>query len=270
MNAEQAKTILALYQPSDPVAVDPEVAEALAWVKRDPALAQWFAQQQAFDQTMAAGLQAIEVPPDLKSAVLAEHRASCRSRRSEESWFAWLVEWARAPREAGDTARLAVATSLLLLSGVAGLWATRETPSFERYRERVVRASWGTDQHLSFAASDLNQVKAWLAQHQVRTDFALPAGLNAAKLRGCNVLEIGSHKVALLCFWDESKHLHFLIGDAPDFEDTPVARSPQFAESEGWPVVSWRHADKVYLLIGMKYSTFVRKFRTSGRWLLES
>src|SRR5882724_4975437 len=67
---QRAKEILRLYRPGTLDALDPQMAEALQEVQRDPALADWFNQQCGVCIALRSKLKQIEVPPDLKRKIL--------------------------------------------------------------------------------------------------------------------------------------------------------------------------------------------------------
>jgi hypothetical protein len=76
MNHLEAKLILQACRPGGQDAADPMFAEALAQVRRDPLLQQWFVQEQALDASVQAGLrQAMPIPSGLKARLLAQRKA---------------------------------------------------------------------------------------------------------------------------------------------------------------------------------------------------
>src|ERR1051326_4974060 len=105
MNEQEARLILQACRPGDLDHSDPQIAEALGEVERNPELARWFAEEQAFDRAMAAHLQAVPAPFGLKTRILAQGMAPATSRTSR-----WLVGLA------------GVAALLFLLVQVADLW----------------------------------------------------------------------------------------------------------------------------------------------------
>ena len=71
MNEQEARLILQAYRPgADPD--DPEVAAALQEAARNPELARWFAEEQAFDRAIAAHLGNVPAPFGLKTRILAQ------------------------------------------------------------------------------------------------------------------------------------------------------------------------------------------------------
>ena len=78
MNNQEAKFILSAYRPSGEDAARKQFAEALKQVSRDPALANWLADQRAFDQANSDALCSIPVPADLRGNILAGVKISPR------------------------------------------------------------------------------------------------------------------------------------------------------------------------------------------------
>ncbi|MDP0494809.1 MAG: hypothetical protein Q7Q73_01250 [Verrucomicrobiota bacterium JB024] len=71
MDSTQAKAILSAYRADMPDADEAAFAEALEQVGHDPELAQWFEDEQNFDEIFAGKLHDIQPPADLKDKLLA-------------------------------------------------------------------------------------------------------------------------------------------------------------------------------------------------------
>src|SRR5437867_7410850 len=89
MDSRLAKEILLRYRPGTADASDQEYAEALEQAKRDPELGRWFAQHQAFHNTIRDRFKQLPVPVGLKEDILAGYRPAVtpvwwRQPRSEE------------------------------------------------------------------------------------------------------------------------------------------------------------------------------------------
>ena len=74
MNRAQAKQILLLYRPGARDSQDPELLEAIELARHDPELESWFEQHQAFQVSMRGKLRQLQVPPHLKTSLLAAHK----------------------------------------------------------------------------------------------------------------------------------------------------------------------------------------------------
>ena len=71
MNNQEAQFILRAYRSGGQDANDPQFQEALAHVKKDPALSNWFAEEMAWDAAISAKVKQSWVPVDLKANILA-------------------------------------------------------------------------------------------------------------------------------------------------------------------------------------------------------
>ena len=78
MNTTEAKFILHARRANGRDDADPRFTEALAAARQDPALAQWLAQEQAFDTEIAAKFRTVQPPVGLREAILAGARAGRR------------------------------------------------------------------------------------------------------------------------------------------------------------------------------------------------
>ncbi len=88
MNEQEARLILQAYRPgADPD--DPQVADALQEAARNPELARWFAEEQAFDRAIAAHLGNVPAPFGLKTRILAQLAPPAAPRR-----WSWVVKLA--------------------------------------------------------------------------------------------------------------------------------------------------------------------------------
>ena len=104
MNEQEARLILQAYRPgADPD--DPEVAAALQEAARNPELARWFAEEQAFDRAIAAHLGNVPAPFGLKTRILAQLGPPAAPHR-----WSWAVKLA------------GVAALLFLLTQVVSLF----------------------------------------------------------------------------------------------------------------------------------------------------
>jgi hypothetical protein len=78
MDSAEAREILKLYRPDSTDAADPQTAEALSLVDRDPELDHWFREHCEVYTAIRAKLKQIPVPADLKRKILVE-RPSAQS-----------------------------------------------------------------------------------------------------------------------------------------------------------------------------------------------
>ena len=201
---------------------------------------------------MSAALKEIPVPPALRSSILAKNTFV-------------RVPWWRQARP-----QMALAASLVLLAGLAGLLVKGQAVSFADYKKEVIEEAWSDAPHLELITSDVTQIRRWLAAHDAKSDFTVPAALQDLPVTGCRILEWQGRKAALICFAEGVKHTHLFVMDRVDFVDLPPQGVPEFEKCGGWNTVSWSQGRKTYVLSGMNYRTFVKKFRRSGHWLMAS
>ena len=248
MNLAQAKTFLGSCRPGGQDQQDPLFAEASRHLKTDPELAETFAEQQKFDTQVARAVQGIVVPPGLRESILA-----CRK-------IVQFPPWWRQPIPA------AAAALLLFLLIVGAVWSTTKPKSFAEYRDQVVEQSWSMSPHLDFESSDPAQIQRWMAQQPGKEDFVVPAGLRDLPVRGCRNLDCDGHKVAVLCFHDATRHAHLFVMNGMEFSGLAALGGPELEKSHGWKTASWSQGDTTYILVGMKYEAFIKRFRKSGQW----
>ena len=67
MDEAEARLLLQSYRADGSDENDPQFAAALEKAARNPALGEWFAEEQAFDRTMAAHLENVPAPFGLKT-----------------------------------------------------------------------------------------------------------------------------------------------------------------------------------------------------------
>jgi hypothetical protein len=250
MNNSEARKILEHYSAAEELNLP--IAEAIARIDVDPVLAAWFAQTRELDQTMAGAVAAIPVPPGLKEAVLSERKII----RAEHWWNRPVF--------------VTAAAATIALLAVAGVyWVNRPGKSFAEYRQSVVEESWGRAPHLDIETSDLGQLNKWLASKEPGTTVTLPSGLKDLNLHGARTLDWRGHTVVLLCLSQANKHLHLFVMNDQAFADVPRQSSPDFEKCNGWKTVSWTQGSRSYVLTGMNYFTFLKKFRHDRQWTMD-
>jgi len=249
MNADKAKQTLENYRGGDELTND--VAEALAYARNNADVSRWFEDKEQFDARMAKAVQKITIPPQLKSAILAQRK------------IVPLRSWWNQP------VSLAAAALILGLVTLAGFFLTQTRPTFAAYRKTVIDESWGRSPHLDFETHDIAQFNRWLTGIDPHAKVAIPSGLQDLRLRGGRTMEWNGERVVLLCLADGSRHLHLFVTDDHAFVGAPSQSSPDYEKCSGWKTVSWSQGDRTYVLTGMNYFTFLKKFRHSGHWTID-
>jgi hypothetical protein len=234
MNTQEAKFILQAYRPSGEDASDPQFAEALAQAKLDPELAKWFAEQLAFDSAASRALKEVKAPQQLRQSIMA-------GRRIIEPTFRWKqpVWWA-------------MAAAFALVLGVAGFWfKSNRSVQFATFQSEMMHAADATVDHVEFVTNNAAQIQAWLAGHEVETNYVVPLGLRGVSGMGCRVLNWEGNKISMICFPQQgTNHVDLFIAEKTAFKGSIPGSEPQFVAIGNNAMASWSQAGKVYLLVG--------------------
>ena len=229
MNEQEARLILQAYRPGAQDQNDPYFAEALQESARNPELARWFVEEQAFDRALALHLDAVPAPFGLKTRILAQAAASASSRASR-----WLIGLA------------GVAALLFLFTQIVSLWRGPAPASADYAREMV-----GFVQHaptLDMVSNNLGAIKTWLVQKE-KTPMAIPPALAALQPVGCRVLSFHGHQVTLICFHREGDQVaHLFVVDRAALPALKPGDAPVFQSEGEWTTASWAKGDHVYLI----------------------
>ena len=242
MTFPEAKQVLLLYRPGTADAQDPEIAEALALVKQDPALQEWFAQHCAFQQTMRRKLRGIAPPPQLKARILMPAKI-VRPR----VWWQNPV-W------------LAAAAAVALLVTLAPLWLPSRVPDrFKDYQYRMVGAVL-RDYRMDVVTNQMEVVRRVLSEKGAPQDYAVPPRLQQLALTGGGALRWRSHPVAMVCFdRGASQMVYLFVIERAALKDPPPA-APRVAKINKLMTASWTAGDKSYVLAGPDEPGFTQKY----------
>jgi hypothetical protein len=230
MNEQEVRLILQAYRPgADPD--DPEVAAALQEAARNPELARWFAEEQAFDRAIAAHLGNVPAPFGLKTRILAQLGPPAAPHR-----WSWAVKLA------------GVAALLFLLTQVVSLFrpAIPEAQVSNYAREMVsfVRPGGALDME----SQDLGQIKEWLSKKEASPGF-VPPRLAALQPLGCRLLSFRGQTVTLICFKRDNDRLaHLFVVDRAALPEMKSGAPPVFAGVGDWMTASWVENDRVYMI----------------------
>ena len=237
MTEQEARFILQSCRPRGEDKDDPQFAEALREAERNPELARWLAEEQAFDCAVAAQLAALPTPFGLKTRILAQ--AAPRSGRNP---------WSLAAILAGVVALLFLAVQ------VAGLFrpaapspapasASAEIPDYVQEMVSFIRLN----PPLEMKSHDLGAIKGWLAKSALPAE--VPPGLAALEPLGCRLLSFRGHEVALICFQREGDRLaHLFVVNRAAMPKMKPSDKPVFASSGDWMTASWAEGDRVYTI----------------------
>ncbi|MBI4664742.1 MAG: hypothetical protein HY735_38630 [Verrucomicrobia bacterium] len=234
MNIDEAKFILQAYRPGGQDAGDPQFAEALQQVQKDPALAQWFSEEQHLDAAIAAKLGRSLPPPHLRASILAG-----RKILEPIPWWNRRVV-------------TAVAASAALLFALTALWMrTGQTPSLAAFRKDMGQVLSSHAYALELQTPDVEQIQRWLKTNRGHGDFVLPAGMKGFPGFGCHVRDWNGKRVSMICFRSKGDGIvHLFVINRLDLRNAPPPGPPQFAAAGEWMTASWTQGDKTYVLAG--------------------
>lgn len=236
MNNQDARFYLSAYRPGGQDARDPAIAGALEQAERDPSLRAWFAQEHAHDSVVAAKLQSITPPTDLRAAILAGGRVS-----SHREW------WSR-PRWMAMAAVVAVLLGLaafLRFGEPAGAPVAANTFDLAGYALRDLGGGTHTPAHLKDGSP--------LAERLLASAPGLAKGIaaNTDELRrdGCHAFKVGGREIFEVCFLRD-QYYHLYLVRREDARVEADDRHPMLVARGERAAVTWADDRYVYVLAG--------------------
>ncbi len=227
MNTIEAKFILQARRPDGRDDADPQFAEALAQARRDPALAEWLAREQAFDATVSGKLRAVQPPAGLRDAILAGARMS----RPVPFWRRAQV--------------LAMAASVAIIIGLVSTWpVVRPAADVERLALGVM-SEVDSDAHHDAMPRPQGALRTLLADSGARLAAGVPFNFDQLKASGCRSLRIGGREVLEVCF-ERGGEFHLYVARRSDFSGDA---EPMFRERGTLASVTWTDAQHAYVLV---------------------
>jgi hypothetical protein len=237
VNSDQAKDILLLYRPGTDDREDPEIAQALEAVKRDPELATWFTQHCAFQEAAAGAFERIQVPEGLRQQILSERKAHFKLGFKKP--IAVLV--------------LAVAAIVCMLSIKHFYSQPAENNTFANFSTRMAGLILRQYPAMDLKTNSLEAIQGFLAA-KGEGNYALPSKLNQTSGTGCAIFPWHGKKVSMICM-NSGKNgapmtpdLFLFVVDRSAIEDPPPGASAQKAAIDRLATASWSAGDKIYLL----------------------
>lgn len=230
MNAIEAQTILLAWRPGHGDLRDPEVAEALELVRRDPALKDWFERHGDFQRAVAKSFQQIPVPGNLRARIAQPNIVAPAPWWRKPGWLA--------------------AAALVLLLGLAALWVRPPSEnSLSVFRSRMV----GTvlrQYTMELATNDLVQIRSYLDRHGAPADFVLPGKLGRQPLLGADVLSWRGERVSMVCLESPAKDTLFLFVVDRASVDGTSPNITDFKQVNKLMTGSWTQGGRIYVLAG--------------------
>jgi len=248
VNRDQAQEALLLYRPGSADAHDSDFAEALELAQHDAPLGRWFVDHCATYGTIQDRLKQIAIPAGLKEQILAEQTAQ--------------LKVVTIPRSSWLKPVLAIAAVIILLLSIASRWLPLGTDNESTYRNRMVSTAlrnYGMD----IETNDMGQIRAFLAQKNAPSDYALPAELQKLECVGAVVLRWQDRPVSMICFRTgrplaagETSDFFFFVTDLGSLAES----SPTLKQVNKLMTASWTAGDKFYLLATYGDEEFLRRF----------
>lgn len=237
MSNNEAKFLLEAYRANGADASDPTFAPALAQAKSDPAVAAWFAREQAHAAAVSAKLREIAPPPGLREAILAGGRATTRAIPARQTARYSFMQW------------LGMAAAVAVLVTTATLF----------WPKPALSAQTLTD----FAMDDVlhgrhgghgvpeRTLQAELSQTSAHLSSGLPVDFRTLAGTGCRTLEVAGRDVLEVCFVRNGTEFHCYIGRAIDFDGGAAAHSgPEFVQDNALAAASWTAGAYRYVVVG--------------------
>ena len=233
MDNEEARAILSAYRAGESIDDDARFEQAFARTETDPALAQWWEEEQELDRVIGSKLDQIEVPGGLKARILQPQLRSLASR----------VTW---PRKLAT-----LAAAIVLLAVFFGSWQGLFQPatSLADYRDEMV-SFVRLAPSLDLETRELSRVCEFLEEKGAPSKLNLPAGLEAMKPVGCRMLRFRGENVSLVCFLrGQGDLVHLLVVDRKAMAKAKHAQSaPEFVGQGDWMTAMWADDGHTYLL----------------------
>ena len=238
MDKRQAKFVLQACREAGPASRDPQLAEARAWLERDPELAGWFEAEQAEDSSLALKLREVPVPENLREAILARHAEKLPKTETHPVRRRLVL--------------LALAASVVALVAITMVLLRPARPSVDLAAfRREMQDNVSGFVRLSFTQTNPVQLQQWLSEKRGLSGYEIPAGLRAQPGIGCRSWTWNGRAVGLICFKVENgKTVHLFIVQRVAVPDAPTDASPRFATADGWSSAAWSEGETLFLLVG--------------------
>jgi len=236
MDSEQARLILGAYRPGRDDAGDALFAEALAQMERDPALAEWFSDQNAADESMRSAMRSIQPPAHLREAILS----SAKITPFPTARFSW-----------SRPAWLAVAAAVVIGLGAGFFFSSGQGGKLPlaALDAEIPRLTDAHKHAVESGAGDLDKIRAWLAANGGAADFAVPGGLKSRGGVACEIASVRGQKVSILCFGlGGGRTAHLYVVDRSQLSDPPPVGTPEIRQQGAYATASWSDGGHSYIL----------------------
>jgi hypothetical protein len=235
MTNKEAAFLLGAYRPGGHDAGDPEFAEALRLAASDPQTKGWMEEERKFDTAIAARVQGIAVPEDLRTRILAGGRVSVRP----------------APWWSGRRL-LAMAAMLAMFAGL-GIWYTMYERESGQWEDRALDALGelvAGRENFDMRSASVGDLQQWLHHNGSPSTAALPEKLHGMPSLGCKTLSWQGHPISIICFHGPGGELvHLAMVHKSSLHNPPPEGRPEFEERDGWRMACWSQGDMAMMLV---------------------
>ncbi len=238
MDSGQAKKVLILYRKDSVETGDPQTAEALDAVRRDPELATWLEQHRSAQEAIRSKFRDIPVPPDLKRRILDTH-----------------VDHRRILHLFGPTLFGLAAAAMVAFTVTFWLLYPRYEHTFVRYRDRMARMVQRRVYFTSMMTGDHYQISDYFRTNGAPTDEALPKNLQKLSVEGGTILPWENHAVSVLCLdarekgGEEKNDVWVFIASTANVSKGPNKKATEFEKIGDLMTASWTAGNTIYLVV---------------------
>jgi hypothetical protein len=236
MDREEAKKVLQAHRATDLDTTQPAFAEALVLAESDPELKAWWEAQQAFDSKVAAKLQGVPVPADLRASILAGHR-SAELFALRPFFPFWLAA--------------AAAVAIICAVGTSfhvDYLASQHIPT-DDYQVAALNFLGNDAPDLAMTSTDHDKILAWLKNKNAPMGGDMPGKMQQLATVGCQKYVVHGHDVSLVCFtMADGRIVHLFMVARDALSEPPGTTAPEMKMVNGWATASWSDDHMSYML----------------------
>ncbi len=230
MNNDEAKFILRAYRPGGRDAGDATFAAGLEQARRDPALGEWFAREQAHDAVVAGKLREMAPPAGLRDAILAGGRVSAKPR----------LEWRR-------PAWFALAAGFAVLLGLVKLWPVNRVEASPQLLAEFALHDMAHNDHGSHgeASADLQR---WLVADN-KLSGPMPIDFEKLRRTGCRTFNYEGREMVEICFVRNGAVFHLYVTPRKPAKAGEAGGGPLMLAKNGGSAAVWTDEHFQYALV---------------------